>query len=638
MDYLSIKTKKDKLEYARNELKNRFFGIDFIIDDVINRISSWFIFPDLNTRPAILCLWGMTGVGKTDLIRNLTSLLDLGEHFHEIQLSGGNGQSNTISGVLKYSKIQPKQQGILLLDEIQRYRTVSENGDEKNEYQYSDIWMLLSDGKLPASSAIDDVFDLLLDVKTHEAKQGKKKHSTDPIGRILGKIEKGEDIEEDEFSISQWRAKNLKKDLNLEESIDQIMKWTSHEVQSLLNKIQAEDFLTRSYEDYSKLLIVISGNLDEAFIEAFGVDDVDMDADLMHELTKRVNMLTIKGALLERFKPEQIARFGNNHITYPTLSSEAFTKIIERAIIRYFSFLHEKSGIEVTLEDDSIIKFIYQNSVFPSQGTRPVLSTISDVTNVCFPPIILNALETNVNKLSIRLEDSHVVSSNGDKVYYKADIDQIRKQTSKDTNLQSLIAVHEAGHAIMHMLSYKKSPFNLKLHNNSQGGATWVSKVISSKAVLLTNTQVLYAGQVAEKLIFGDDNISAGSSQDIRVATNKLADMFRSNGLLEGVHTSIIHESHPEAYMFDMDTVDTNTAIQNFAKKAYDETVECLTNYKEQIIKLARILREQRKMTSAEIAAFGNENLGIVVTAVHEDEVNTLLYPYSYDDALTKWK
>ena len=61
--------KKEKLlNYAKEKLKQEFVGIDKVIDEVIDSISSWFLFPHIQERPVVVSLWGLTGTGKTELV------------------------------------------------------------------------------------------------------------------------------------------------------------------------------------------------------------------------------------------------------------------------------------------------------------------------------------------------------------------------------------------------------------------------------------------------------------------------------------------------------------------------------------------------------------------------------------------
>lgn len=642
MNIEEFEQRQQKLEHARTELKKRFFGIDHIVDDVITRISSWYIFPDLNTRPAIICLWGMTGVGKTDLVRNLVSLLDLGDQFHEIQLSGSSKTyESTIASALRYSKLRPNMQGVLLLDEIQRYRTVNENGTEKNEYDYSDLWMLLSDGKLPTSSSFEDVVDLLFDLEEKEKAQIAEAMNKKPKrkkGKKDGELTPA-DADEDETSpketnVSRWRAKSLKQDLNLEESVEQIMNWTAADVRAKVIEFATRDSLVRNYDNYSKLLIVISGNLDEAFTEAFNVEDADTDADMMHELTKRINMLHIKSALLERFKPEQIARFGNNHILYPTLPRYAFERIIERSLDTYVKFLKEKTGVEVTIYGNEIAQMLYNNSVFPSQGTRPVFSTISDFINVCFPPIVLRALKDGATRIDLFYENERVISDRGDSIFYKAPLDEIRKTSAVDKNLQTIVAVHEAGHAMVQMAVFGRAPFQIKLHNDGTG-ANWLCAAGETFEAKLGAVQVLYGGQAAENVIFGPDLSSCGAARDISEATTILTTLIRRCGSLDS-KTVVVGEANGDAEMFDINIHETNKQLRTAAATQFDRARRIILTYKDEVKELAKMLLEHRILTTQQLAEFGAKVLDKPIRTTSSEEINECLYTTDYTAILNK--
>jgi hypothetical protein len=76
IDKARISERNKKLEQARDELKEKFVGIDAVIDELIDAIRIWFLMPEVLSRPVIINLWGMTGVGKTDLVRRLVRAID----------------------------------------------------------------------------------------------------------------------------------------------------------------------------------------------------------------------------------------------------------------------------------------------------------------------------------------------------------------------------------------------------------------------------------------------------------------------------------------------------------------------------------------------------------------------------------
>src|SRR6056297_2792319 len=79
--------KRDLLTRAAIILKKEFFGIDSVIDQVIESISSWYLFPHMQKRPVVINLWGMTGVGKSDLLQRLVQLLHLLDKFYDFDMS-----------------------------------------------------------------------------------------------------------------------------------------------------------------------------------------------------------------------------------------------------------------------------------------------------------------------------------------------------------------------------------------------------------------------------------------------------------------------------------------------------------------------------------------------------------------------
>ena len=146
-----IKQRQGELDNLRAQLKKDFIGLDEVIDQIIESIKVWYIFPELQIRPTIVCLWGLTGVGKTDLVRKMVSYLRMQDRFMEIEMEGNDSSSITIQGKMEESSLSPDESCILFLDEFQKFRTVTEQGEvNANNKSYSDVWTLLSDGRFHA--------------------------------------------------------------------------------------------------------------------------------------------------------------------------------------------------------------------------------------------------------------------------------------------------------------------------------------------------------------------------------------------------------------------------------------------------------------------------------------------------------
>lgn len=81
-------------------------------------INSWFLFPEMQDRPVIINLWGLTGIGKTSLIKRLVELLNFSEHYFRFDLG-----------------------------EFQLARTINEEQEEIDRASIRSIWDLLDSGK-----------------------------------------------------------------------------------------------------------------------------------------------------------------------------------------------------------------------------------------------------------------------------------------------------------------------------------------------------------------------------------------------------------------------------------------------------------------------------------------------------------
>ena len=128
--------------------------------------------------------------------------------------------------------------------------------------------------------------------------------------------------------------------------------------------------------DYSRLLVFVCGNLDEMYEDlATSVDDCDSDADIFHAMTGKLSVIDVKQALNQRFKPEQVARLGNEHVIYPSLSRRAYEQVIAQGCARYVRDSQARCGLRFELAD-SVYAQIYANAVFPAQGTRPLFSSL----------------------------------------------------------------------------------------------------------------------------------------------------------------------------------------------------------------------------------------------------------------------
>ncbi len=566
-----VKNKNDKLLDVQKELKKRFVGIDDVIDQFIDSIRVWYVMPELMTRPLIVNLWGLTGSGKTDLIRTFVSLSGMSQRFIEMQMDMENRRS--IREVMEYSDVDVNSPYILLLDEFQRFRTKDKDGKDIKHGALQDIWMLLSDGKFQSAS---DKKRILLDILLSDLYYSHNEELNPSDDEKDKKKEK-----EFKYKQSYYDARYLKKMLKIPNDIKEIMTWDFDTKQKLIMKsLESDEVFDGSV--YSKLLIVIAGNLDEAYDMSKSVANADVDADVFHEHSKHINIVTIKKALFKRFKPEQISRLGNNHIIYTALNKDSYYRIINANVSKILTKIEDLHKIKI-IPDQSVYDTIYSNGVFPTQGVRPVISTISNIFENYLPNFLFAAIEKEINVIHLKYDQNNLIGIIGSKVLsYKANlkIDEIKKKASEHT--RALVSVHEAGHALVYGILNKTSPTQI-ISNTSdpftQGFIGTHSSQDSKKKSKQAITTLL-AGQAAEEIVFGDDFKSNGASTDISYATNIGASYVRHFGF-DGFQSKIVGlRSTDNSDMCCTNIEETNYIIETLLKEQKLEALKIINENK----------------------------------------------------------
>jgi hypothetical protein len=609
-DLAAAQVKQARLNEIAAELKTEFFGLDEIIDKVVGLVRAWYLMPEIITRPVIINLWGMTGVGKTQLVRSLVSKLGYKKKFVEIQMDGissaSYGSSSTIHAILTDSSVVEGEPGILLLDEMQRYRTIDDSGADMKVERYQDVWMLLSDGRFSFNASLAQEMEMLIAYANyHEDIKQAKDGQDDP-----------DEVSSDEhplvmlkrkYKIYPGEAKRYKKQLRLSETIEEIMEWTPEKVIDVMRLAILSD--TNFDSDYTKLLVFISGNLDEVFRSAHNVNDCDTDADIYHKLTKLINTTDIKKGLGVRFKPEQISRFGNNNIIYPSMTKATYKKLIHSNCAKYIDEIEKLSGIKFTLTP-RVYREIYENSVYPTQGTRPVFSSIHKILGSALSEFALWALENGIEevKLSINPISScligHGVNPKASRLTKKLgielDIRETRKKNSIDFN--TMVDVHEIGHALIYAILFKKAPDETKINLASfNGGYTMhTHDTTASKRQIRDTICVLMGGTMAEAMVFGQDHRSSSHASDMLRATQLASSYIRTYGF--GEFSSVIR--HP-AQAVDMNGAydSANESIEKMIEEEKMRALELLSSHKGTFIKLAAILLENKTLSDVQFVA-----------------------------------
>lgn len=178
-------------------------------------------------------------------------------------------------------------------------------------------------------------------------------------------------------------------------------------------------------------------------------------------------------------------------------------------------------------------------------------------------------------------------------------------------------AYHEAGHAIVGKLVPEHDPV-YKVSIIPRGRALGVTmylpeqdKVSQSRIGLLSNISTLFAGRIAEELMFGTDAVTTGASNDIERATQiarsmvtrwgfskRLAPMQyekdnEGSAYLGGSSTTMISMSDETAKIIDEEVTEIINSCYKKAQDLLEANKDILENMKEALLKYETIDADQ---------------------------------------------
>jgi cell division protease FtsH len=333
-----------------------------------------------------------------------------------------------------------------------------------------------------------------------------------------------------------------------------------------------------------------------------------MDADEFHQQSLKITVPKIKEALQLRFRNEQIARLGNTHIIYPAFKRESFEKIIWLELIKIQDLIKEKENTQLFF-DESVVELIYKEGVYPTQGTRPIYTTIQQLIKTKLGAILTERLNKKLEKaeifISYQENQLRVDYIKGDLCTHtihltiELNLDKLRTETKDD--MQAIIAVHESGHAIVSTILLNTVPDSVysKTADAGMGGfaaITYKWKYISKQQVM-GRLAVLMAGHAAEKIIFGEEHITNGAAGDLQHATQFIAHILKETGLGTVMGTIQTKSTAPGYLLKD----ELNAEVHDWLKKAYTLAEATLRTQEPLLLHMANYLSDHRKLTKLEI-------------------------------------
>lgn len=653
------------LDSALVQLKREFVGLDDIIDQLGASVYAWYVTPEIITRPTIVSIWGMTGTGKTSVVKRLISLLNLDDVRISFDCGECRDNNKSISTDIMdtFGKSEESDSGdrfsgsnslVFMFDEFQYARTINESGEEEVAPSLRPIWSILDSGIIDITndynydfSSLCDFIDDLVDASKslpHIIIKDNHIESPDDVSAFL-----------DLMFFHYDRGPSIKTD-NTEDQNKPLEVLTSRYLRTIIRRLNnksdalgsrvAKELLSGEYTigqlaerledikklaassrklDCSKSLVFILGNLDEAYKDSSDISP-DIDADLFYDITSRVTTTDIKEALKERYRPEQIGRLGNNIIKYPTLSKDSFKKIIDLEIGRILDRFSEVDKIKVVFEQ-SMKDLLYSESVYPTQGVRPVLSSIDTLITPYLSKVVEHKGRSKSVSISVvgdirdfRLPsvDIRLKFDKSEEVIVEQKLELGKERCPENRKKRFICAVHEIGHAVMYSWCKGEVPDNIVSVSTDHGGfcSTYDRRFageIDCRRDVLDEVRISLGGYQAERAIYNNPDMwLLGSSSDIRSLWKELSSAVMDCGFdlpLPLSHRDVEQNGSISNGLDCKDVMVTNKStgdgrILELIKEGMDYVWSVLSKEKELIKKAAIKLGEQGSMSGQEFSDF----------------------------------
>ena len=181
-----------------------------------------------------------------------------------------------------------------------------------------------------------------------------------------------------------------------------------------------------------------------------------------------------------------------------------------------------------------------------------------------------------------------------------------------------LTAYHEAGHALVGHLVGDHDPVH-KVSIIPRGRALGVTVFLpeedhhsQTRKAVLARICSLYGGRCAEELVFGEDAITTGASNDIQVATNLARNMVTKWGLSPSLGPIRYEEDSADPFLGRRAATDTHSMSDETARKidsevtaiieeSYKRAMALLKKNKTKLEKLAAALIERETLEASDI-------------------------------------
>lgn len=185
---------------------------------------------------------------------------------------------------------------------------------------------------------------------------------------------------------------------------------------------------------------------------------------------------------------------------------------------------------------------------------------------------------------------------------------------------QKLTAYHEVGHALVGKMTKHSDPVHKIsiISRWSAGGVTWFlpekDRTYVTKAKMLDELTVYFAGRAAEEIFFGSEYITTGASSDIERATDIARSMVTRYGFdadigMENIAGRILADNHLWEVAEGTEVSDetkhlVDKKVRELLHVAYEQAKKIILAHRDLHEKISNVLMKKQEMLQDEFDAF----------------------------------
>jgi len=551
----SLSERSQRICGLHERLRATHFGIDTEIQQVLDAFVPWYQFAEAQDRPRTIGLWGMTGTGKSSLVRELVK--EAGLEQRTFWLDAGECRDKYWLDKF-FDQLEEDLDGqpfVVVVDEFQHARTIDQVARELSEPgMLRRFWELLDAGRVVVWP------------------DGWRSNTLDRFyGRLKGKVENGMVVHKGKIvKEARWTmdTEDMDLDLDLGPYVKGALRaakvrepnWVIPE--HLWDDVQEAHIGTRPTQDMfmekmatldgpgalawieelmrarsvrrvvdaSKALIIVLGNLDELYVTD-KEPIAELHPDVLLHRHRNIGRSGVQQALLKLFRLEQVGRMGTSHVVFPPIGQATINQLVKREVDKHLEKLTACCGHPVEL-DASLMEHLSATSAIAVLGARPVVQAVHHAVPHLLSQALASVPPGSTGSIRLAVKDGRPVAWIGiianltEEVELSWPVGYLEKDTSSRAKRER-IAAHEAGHLLCGTLLAGKKPLQAcaSTRDAEVGGfVVWDQQREDEpflRSDILPELASLLGGWAAERILYGANGVSEGSSNDLRKATAK---------------------------------------------------------------------------------------------------------------------